>query len=494
MVCRFVSSVWIIFALGVVFFSVGTVNLFAQLDKDPPIISDVVISSTTATSTVISWKTDEDADALVQYGLDEKYGVVRDVLLDQKDHSITLTNLLPSTVYHVRIVSTDATANQGISSGFKFKTEGLVEVEGLGEDVGLEDRAAAERAIAAIGEIGSGAALGAIAEALGERAKEIIKPPSIIGDPRVEAGIDSAVITWVTDIESNSLVAFAAQDEYDPSSAKPYTIVQGQADESVLAHSVEIVGLEPATIYHYQVSSQGVIGPPGKSRDAEFTTKAILPEILDITLQKIQEESVTISITTSVPTSALIEYTDEETEETLSKGDPTFLATHSIQIDGLTLGTAYSAIVRVRNEAEDEIVSDPIFFVTVPDEEPPTISTVNNESTLFPGEDVKIQTIVSWDTDEPSVCAFFYQEGIGPGIDPESTEQEVNPTLEHVQVLTSLLPSSVYKFWIECNDRAANFARSEDFVLVTPTKEKSIIDIILENFEGTFGWVKNITK
>ena len=33
---------------------------------------------------------------------------------------------------------------------------------------------------------------------------------------------------------------------------------------------------------------------------------------------------------------------------------------------------------------------------------------------------------------------------------------------------------------------------SEDFVLFTPEKEKSIIDIILENFEGAFGWIKNI--
>jgi hypothetical protein len=56
------------------------------------------------------------------------------------------------------------------------------------------------------------------------------------------------------------------------------------------------------------------------------------------------------------------------------------------------------------------------------------------------------------------------------------------------------LPSTVYKFWLECKDQTENKARSEDFVLFTPDKEKSIIDIIMENFQGTFGWVKNIGK
>ena len=45
---------------------------------------------------------------------------------------------------------------------------------------------------------------------------------------------------------------------------------------------------------------------------------------------------------------------------------------------------------------------------------------------------------------------------------------------------------------MKCTDEAGNETQSEDFVLITPVKEKSIIDIILENFEGTFGWVKNI--
>ena len=105
----------------------------------------------------------------------------------------------------------------------------------------------------------------------------------------------------------------------------------------------------------------------------------------------------------------------------------------------------------------------------------------------------RIQTIVAWDTDEPSVCNFNYREGIAPGVDTNVIEPEdENPTERHVQVIVEFNPSTVYKFWITCVDPSGNEARTEDFVLFTPTKEKSIIDIIIENFEASFGWVKNI--
>jgi hypothetical protein len=47
---------------------------------------------------------------------------------------------------------------------------------------------------------------------------------------------------------------------------------------------------------------------------------------------------------------------------------------------------------------------------------------------------------------------------------------------------------------MDCADEAGNTSKSDDFVLITPIKEKNIIDIILENFQGTFGWVNKIGK
>ena len=70
--------------------------------------------------------------------------------------------------------------------------------------------------------------------------------------------------------------------------------------------------------------------------------------------------------------------------------------------------------------------------------------------------------------------------------------EEEEPVLDHIQVVTELQSATVYRFWITCADKAGNEGRSEDFVLFTPEKEKNIIDLIIENFEGTFGWLRNI--
>jgi hypothetical protein len=117
---------------------------------------------------------------------------------------------------------------------------------------------------------------------------------------------------------------------------------------------------------------------------------------------------------------------------------------------------------------------------------------VSNESTLYPSADAKVQTIVSWTTDEQSYCQFYYREGMVG--DANTLGEEKEPRTDHVQVVVEFLPSTVYQFWVECRDESRNKTKSENFVLFTPNKEKSIIDIILENFQGTFGWVKNIGK
>jgi hypothetical protein len=135
-------------------------------------------------------------------------------------------------------------------------------------------------------------------------------------------------------------------------------------------------------------------------------------------------------------------------------------------------------------------------FATVRDVVPPLISKVANESTLFPSEDTKVQTIITWITDEPAYCQVFYIQGLvrSEVKPPDSLPIEDDPVTLHTRVVIGFAPAQVYKFWTKCHDEAKNESQSEDFVLITPIKEKNIIDLILENFQGTFGWVNNIGK
>ncbi|MCK5211150.1 fibronectin type III domain-containing protein [Candidatus Parcubacteria bacterium] len=470
-------------------------------DNTPPLIYNVGVSGINATSSIISWETDELADSLINYGLSKEYGIIRDPRADKQEHMIIVENLMSDTLYYFRITSADGSGNQGISSDYTFQTikdKDDLDYLGFQEDVSEEGIAGlneigVEEILQVIKSISSEEVLEEIEEELRETAEEVISPPTIILDyADVEVGTDYAIITWDTDKESNTIVALADEDDYDEEAADPYRWREGSPNDLSLEHWVEITGLTPATVYHFQVSSESVLGLTGYSSDKTFKTKSILPEIYNIQLFKVEEESATIRYSTNVPCSSIIEYTNLNTNDTKLEGNSSYLTVHLMQLNNLIFDTYYSFIIRVESENEEKAESNPITFITIKDEEPPIISKVNTESTLYPGTENRIQTVASWQTDEPAQCQLFYHQGLIVIDEPQSLLREEDYGVKHVQVITNFLPSTVYKFWIICNDEADNSAKSEDFTMLTPTQEESIIDIIIRNFESTFGWLKKI--
>ncbi len=442
-------------------------------------ISGVSITGVSGSSATIQWNTDISTDATVHYGLDSSYGIVRDPSFENKAHTLTITNLDPSTTYHFKVESADSQGNKSATAGFVFTTAGT-----QSQKINKEIKKVTDPKV-----------LEEIVEQVKSTAADILRPPAIVGAPKVVVATTEATITWSTDRESNSLVSLVPEAEYQAGS-NPYTINQGDPKESVTKHSVRVIGLEPSTTYHFQASSEDAAGLSGATEDDTFTTQSILPQIYGIKISRIQETAATISWNTgNVLAQGLVDFTDMRTKKTKTAGDPVYTTKHSVLLAGLTFGTRYKVKVRASNQGGDEVVSKEITFVTVRDVIPPVISKVSNESTLFPSDDVKIQTIVTWITDEPAYCQLFYIQGlVRDPANEGSMPKEANPLTQHTQVVVGFTPGSVYKFWVQCSDEAKNPAQSEDFVLITPIKEKNIIDLILSNFQGTFGWVNNIGK
>ncbi len=460
----------------------------------PPKISNIEITNTTATSTTVSWETDMESDSEINYGLDKNYGIVRDPFPNKKKHSLTIPDMEPSTVYHFRVSASDVLGNQGLTGDYIVTTKGVMSKKEL-DKIPPEDRAYVEKAIVSIRKLKSAEALKVVAEEVNEVAEQIIEAPSIIGYPRVdEIGTDFAVVSWATDQNAGSLVHYARETEYDENRDNPYTANAGDSNERVKEHQVRLEGLTPGTVYHFRSESPGELGLTGVSRDTTFTTKALLPTVSNFRIVKAEEDSVTLGWRTSIPASGVVEYTNTKTKFSQSAGSPVFASSHNVKLSNLQLGVRYSAVVKAQSVLGDTVTSNQIFFTTVKDVSPPVIAKVTEESTLFASADVKVQTIVSWFTDEKAYCQFFYREGLNPEVEPVGTGLEKEPRTDHVEVIVEFLPSTVYQFWIECKDPSNNKSKSENFVLFTPNKEKSIIDIILENFQGTFGWVKNIGK
>ena len=501
-------------AFGIFFlvlFSAAFVH--AADDTDAPEISGVEVVTESETSITITWETDEDADSLVNYGLKEDYGIVRIPEADRTTHSVTLDELEPNKVYHFRVVSADEQGNQGISADYKVQTgditqnddgAGEADAQGDGEGAGASDSSetttqtttqsavTTQEIIEEIKQIEQVEQLQEILDVTIEAIQGITDALTIVGPPTVTPETITALVEWTTDRESNSTVLFSPASEYVPDN---YSYSQSSTAGNTTRHQVQLIGLEAFTEYHFRVQSTDTLGVTGESLDYTFKTKASLPNIRNLRIVKVEEDAATLAWDTTVPAKALIEYQDLTTGVQNSKGRPTLATTHQMRIADLTLGTRYVAFVIAENGGGDRVKSQPITFITVRDTAPPLISNVSNESTLFPGDSARIQSIVEWKTDESAYCTMTYTEGVAAGVEPTVIEAEnISYSERHVEVIVDFAPATVYQFWLNCSDEAGNTAQSENFVLFTPIQEKSIIDLILENFESTFGWVKNITN
>ena len=90
----------------------------------PPTISDVTVSSRTATGATISWTTAEPSTSQVDYGVTSAYGEATtvDPTLDTV-HTVTLTGLALNTVYHFSVESARANGLNDTSADMTFSTD-----------------------------------------------------------------------------------------------------------------------------------------------------------------------------------------------------------------------------------------------------------------------------------------------------------------------------------------------------------------------------------
>ncbi|KAF5429424.1 Cohesin domain-containing protein, partial [Candidatus Methanomarinus sp.] len=92
-------------------------------DTTPPVIINITNSTPASDSITIIWDTDENSNSLVKYGtVQSNY---TDAVLDTvmvSTHKITLSGLMPDTVYYFAVNSTDASNNSARSEELKFNT------------------------------------------------------------------------------------------------------------------------------------------------------------------------------------------------------------------------------------------------------------------------------------------------------------------------------------------------------------------------------------
>lgn len=220
--------------------------LLTGIDVDPPIITVGPESSAEDCTSIITWQTDELATSLVEYGLDTGYGQSESLSGYRSQHTIILTGLTPSTLYHYRVVTSDTSGNgPTYSSDLTFTTS-----------IGVA--------------------------------------PSILTGPNVNNVTgSSATITWTTDEAADSVIDYGLTTSYGSQLSDP---------SFNTIHSVTLSSLSPETTYHYQVSSTDSCGNgPAQSDDNVFTTGSADFEISGWTIYQYGSNA-----TYSFPTNTLL--------------------------------------------------------------------------------------------------------------------------------------------------------------------------------------------
>ena len=89
-------------------------------------ISNLIGGIITPTGITISWNTNLPTNGQVMYGLTSSYGsqsTIIDNTTKNTTHKLILTSLIPSTLYHFKVLSTNALGNSISSSDFTFTTK-----------------------------------------------------------------------------------------------------------------------------------------------------------------------------------------------------------------------------------------------------------------------------------------------------------------------------------------------------------------------------------
>ncbi|MEW5907632.1 MAG: fibronectin type III domain-containing protein [Patescibacteria group bacterium] len=443
------------------------------VDTTAPAISNINVSDISAFGATVNFSISEPAAGFVHYGKDTNYGFIAGSDTLASSHSVKLAGLRLGTEYHYKVTAMDKAGNVGQSSDQTFST--LFAAEALEELTTLENAEQFQEQL----------------EGIIESVMPSLVPPfvsNVIVDNITET---SATVKWKTNIPAFGSVSYASDSEYNQDKEKPYVVeIVESTKEKIKEHTLELRDLSPATKYHLQAKSYVFPDVIGKSKDSEFYTLSskIKPEIT-----RVGNTDAEVRWVTAKETSSFAEYRNLATNKLGRMGDDRRVQSHFLKIENLAPGTNYEIKVFGYDQDNNIIEADSITIRTKQDISPPVISSIRIDNAMVPGKRDKLQTVISWKTDESSNSRVYFEEGIGISDKlTNKTGQENEYTTDHIVIITSMKPATVYRIKVSSRDEAGNTADSPMRTFLTPRSAESVLDVIVRNFEESFGFLKRL--
>lgn len=166
------------------------------------------------------------------------------------------------------LISVSASASAGVTGvQFKLDTANLGSLVTRPSYTTSWDTTTVANGFHTVAAIGSDAAGNSAMSSISVTVNNLIPAPIISGVAAGGITSSSATITWTTDRNSDSRVAYGLTIAYGSLSAPVAT--------SVVSHSITLSGLTAATSYHFQALSRDANGNLASSGDLTFTTAAL---------------------------------------------------------------------------------------------------------------------------------------------------------------------------------------------------------------------------
>ncbi len=414
-------------------------------DVTPPVIQLIpMVIDISATHATVIWTTDEASTSGVSYNDGTQYHVVSDANY-VKQHAMPLADLTPETTYTLTVSSTDRNGNGPTTSQpISFTTLALPDTE----------------------------------------------QPIIIGAPLIQnITHQSVVIRWNTSEPATTrLVIGTSVDALDQSESK---------NGLKTFHNLPVTGLQPDTIYYFQVQTSDAEGNLAMSEIMSFRTKVRghqgNPHFMsEVDILKLTDSRLTVYWVTDVNADARLVCTGES--GTLEVSNAKRTKKHTLTLTGLQAGTSYLCTAYSTDHhgytASQVIDSGVVTGAGVSDPNVGTSSvTINNITTNTHDADTlppvltetpqlesfgEIATLKLL-TDEPSAAWVEYRLAGSSNWQAAGTQE---PTQSHLMVLQGLASNSDYELRYVLADIEGNQTPAQTISF----DSGSLIDIQLPGF------------
>jgi hypothetical protein len=267
---------------------------------------------------------------------------------------------------------------------------------------------------------------------------------------------------------------------------------------SETTYTTNLENLIDGTKYYYKINTFDSEGDEYEGNTLTFDTLP-RPKISNVRIQQARntaQPTMLVSWESNTEVSSIVTYYPEgRPEEARDEVNIDLLSgEHKMVIKGVLPETNYILSVKGRDKAGNEAVSDNQRITTATDTRPPMISSLSIEGSNASStgsntsQQISSQLIVTWDTDEAATSQVEFGEGTSSTY-AQKTQEDSNPTFNHLVVISGLTPSKVYHLRAVSADKAGNVSQSVDTVTVTPKATDNALDLVIGNLSEMFGFL-----